>query len=131
MFAAQWRSSDSTLEYCLARHPPPLLKSKSRKGCDVLPAGDGIPLQILKNYQWEAQSVRLQPGDILVAYTDGITEALSPAGVQFGLRRLRDIVANGSHSPMALLEEIKHAVSKHVEGRRFHDDQTIIVAEFD
>lgn len=131
MFAAQWRSSDSTLEYCLAGHPPPLLKSKSGKGCDVLPAGDGIPLQILKNYQWEVQSVRLQPGDILVAYTDGITEALSPAGVQFGLRRLRGIVANGSHSPTALLAEIKHAVSKHVEGRRFHDDQTIIVAEFD
>ena len=130
MFAAEWRASENILEYCLAGHPPPLLKSSDEKQCKLLPVGDGIPLQILRNYQWESQSVRVQTGDILVAYTDGITEALSPSGTQFGLRALIEIVTNGSDVPATLLEEIIQALSAHAEGRRFHDDQTIVIAKF-
>lgn len=131
MFAAEWHAASFELTYCLAGHPPPILKKAETGECFTIEPGDGIPLQILRDFQWTKLTMSLASGDILVAYSDGVTEALSPAGVQFGIERLTNLVANGPNDPVLLLDEIKLALNRHVEDRPFHDDQTIVIAKFD
>ena len=72
----------------------------------------------------------MNPGDVLVAYSDGITEALSPAGVQFGHLRLLEIVESGPDDPHQLLQQILGELTRHAESRTFHDDQTIVIAKY-
>ena len=129
MFASELNTLDGTLRYCLAGHPPPILKSPSRNRCDFIPAGDGIPLQILRDYEWDELELQMLPGDTMVAYSDGIIEALSPAGVQFGQSRLLKLIESGSDNPQDLLCEILESLDRHAEQRTFHDDQTLVIAK--
>ena len=130
MFASELDILSGTLRYCLAGHPPPIRKSPSSGLCEFIPAGEGIPLQILRDYEWQELHLQMQPGDTLVVYSDGITEALSPAGVQFGQSNLLSLVESGSDNPQTLLAEILDELNRHAEHRPFHDDQTLVIAKW-
>lgn len=130
MFAANWLPARGVLRYALAGHPPPLLRRGAANTVAPLHAGDGIPLQVLREFRWEETELTLGRGDLLLAYTDGVTEALSPAGVQFGVRRLRAVLAGAPPQPDAVLANVVAALDEHAAGRPFHDDQTLLVAQF-
>ena len=129
MFASELNLSTGRMRYCLAGHPPPILKTADNASCEVIPSGDGIPLQIIREYRWHSLSLELAPGDLFVAYSDGVTETLSPGGVQFGIGKLIDVIETGSSEPQTLLDEILSALDNHAEGRPYHDDQTIVIAK--
>ncbi|MEM7469617.1 MAG: PP2C family protein-serine/threonine phosphatase [Pseudomonadota bacterium] len=129
MFASELNLSSGLLRYSLAGHPPPIVKSSKRGFCGPIDSGEGIPLQILREYSWRDQTIELGMGDLLVVYSDGILEALSPAGVQFGQQTLNKIIANGSNEPRILLDQILSALDQHADNRAYHDDQTIVVAK--
>ncbi|MFG2622775.1 PP2C family protein-serine/threonine phosphatase [Streptomyces sp. NPDC048507] len=78
------------------------------------------------------QHVRLQPGDRVLIYSDGVTEARSPDGAFFGEQRLADTViratASGDTAPEALRRLIQHLLT-HQE-QRLRDDATILMAEW-
>ena len=78
-----------TFRYCNAGHNPPILLKA--EGTTTL-GRTGLPLGILEDTEWERGTVRLAPGDALVLYTDGVTEAQARDGVLFGQDRLLEVI---------------------------------------
>ena len=73
------------------------------------------------------QEVQLQPGDMLLAYTDGVTEARNPKGNLFGEKRLMSLIAELPYdSAAALLGAIETAVNEHTAGADPSDDITML-----
>jgi sigma-B regulation protein RsbU (phosphoserine phosphatase) len=105
------------LTYCNAGHLPPYLLA-AENGRQAQPLSPtGMVLGVEKGESWGQASVELRPGDVLVLYTDGITDALDERGAFFDEHRLLDVVrANRGRSA----QEIKAAVLEAV--RQFTDD---------
>jgi len=93
----------------------------------TLGEGDQIPLGVLRDYEYRNNEVLLQPGDLLVLYTDGITEARDRHQRMFGVERLRDLVAAGPESAQALCDSVIAELVAHQGGPIGDDDQTLIV----
>jgi sigma-B regulation protein RsbU (phosphoserine phosphatase) len=79
---------------------------------------------------YEQETIQLQSGDTLVVYTDGVTEALNPAGVEFGEEKLRSIASESPQLPAReLAEEIIATVVRWQAQAAQHDDITLIVVK--
>jgi sigma-B regulation protein RsbU (phosphoserine phosphatase) len=91
LFFAQLDPASGELAYVNAGHNPPLL---CRAGQEELTALErtGLPLGLFEFTDFEARGARLDPGDFLVLYTDGVTEALDAQGREFGDERLRRVL---------------------------------------
>ncbi len=87
MWYAIWNPADGTLRYSSAGHNPPFVLRSEGQEVQILKL-KGIALGVLPDIHLESGTLTLAPGDMLVLYTDGITEAQSMAGVQFSLSRL-------------------------------------------
>jgi sigma-B regulation protein RsbU (phosphoserine phosphatase) len=71
--------------------------------------------------------IALEPGDQLLLYTDGVTEAMDPQKRQFGLNRLQAFLAEHGHrSPAELIDSLKGDLARHVQSADPHDDITLI-----
>jgi sigma-B regulation protein RsbU (phosphoserine phosphatase) len=78
---------------------------------------------------YEQETIKLQSGDVLVVYTDGVTEALNPAGVEFGEEQLQSIVVESLR--LSARESAERIIAKVLEWQGQapqHDDITLIVA---
>jgi len=127
-FYAQFDVASHTLSYVNAGHNPPLI---FRKGCDVIRLDTGGPVVgLLPSFPYQQASIRLQPGDVLVAFTDGISEAMNGEDQEWGEDRLiacvRECVES---SAVDLMHRIIAAADAFVAGAKQHDDMTIIVAK--
>jgi sigma-B regulation protein RsbU (phosphoserine phosphatase) len=112
-------------EFCNAGHLPPLLFNRSGS-FQKLTAG-GLVLGMFENAEYAASRVRLAAGDRLILFTDGITEAFSPSGEEYGEERLA--AAASDHRTLSaqalnslLLEEVRAFCHD-----AFHDDATLLV----
>jgi phosphoserine phosphatase RsbU/P len=77
---------------------------------------------------YEQETIQLQRGDILVAYTDGVTEALNLAGEEFGEDRLQDTIARTSHLNVEQVRELLvREIEEWCEGAPQHDDLTFLI----
>jgi phosphoserine phosphatase RsbU/P len=125
VFAVVSRPDRNELEYVSAGHPPALL----RRGNLLQRLGeDGeIPLGIDRTHRYSNSTCPFGPGDILVAYTDGIPEARDPAGTPFGLERIERIVALSPAEPTAILDALRRALFAHQQCEVGSDDQSLIV----
>ena len=89
--------------------------------------GNGLPLGLFPVAEYEREEVTLSPGDLVVLYTDGITEAASETEEEFGLDRLEKVVQTYRREPLvALAVAIETAVEVFAEERRFADDRTLV-----
>ena len=114
------------VRYSNAGHDPPLLFS-ANNGTARLSAG-GLVLGFLERVEYEEEVVRLDPGDILVMYSDGVTDAEDDHGRPFGEQRLCDVVREHSAEPAArAVESILAAVRAHGGGHGQPDDMTVVV----
>jgi sigma-B regulation protein RsbU (phosphoserine phosphatase) len=96
---------------------------------ELLDAG-GPVIGLFEHFTYEQASVPVARGDVLVAFTDGVTEALNPEGEEFGEARLRQLVAAGAHLPAAALHaHIVAEVSAFCRDAPQHDDLTLVVAK--
>ncbi|MEV4705268.1 PP2C family protein-serine/threonine phosphatase [Actinoplanes sp. NPDC049316] len=118
------------LRYLNAGHPPPLVMREGRI-VETLTAGRRMPLGI-PDPQAAYGEVTLRPGDRLVLYTDGVTEARDAAGEQFGTRRLAELTERHSATGVPLpegLRRLAHAVLGHQDGPAA-DDLTLLLVEW-
>jgi sigma-B regulation protein RsbU (phosphoserine phosphatase) len=77
---------------------------------------------------YESASVELQSGDLLVAFTDGVTEALNPAGDEFGEERLKDLLRSVRGAPADdVTAHLAAAMKAWIGGAEQHDDLTFVV----
>jgi phosphoserine phosphatase RsbU/P len=126
VFLACFDPSTRTLTYCNAGHNPPLVLSGADGNLSWLqPSGPAIGL--VEEYHIEARTVALQPGDLLLLYTDGVTEAANPAGEEFGRDRLARVVQeNRSRSVEDLVRAVRRSLHDFAAGRPLDDDTTIV-----
>jgi sigma-B regulation protein RsbU (phosphoserine phosphatase) len=112
------------VEVCNAGHNPPLLMQGSRIECMD---ATGLPLGIFCEESFSVNSVRLDPGDTILIYTDGLTEALDAAGSQYGEDRLCEIAgARYRLSPGELISAIVEDLNRFRSGAEKSDDLTIM-----
>jgi len=114
------------LTYANAGHPAPLVLRAGESRCIPLRA-EGILLGIQKDARFDQVELRMNAGDVVVFYTDGITETCNAAGDFFGVGGLEEvIVSNGQMEPEPLIDAVLAALERFAAGRPFDDDCTIV-----
>lgn len=88
VFYATFDPETGALAYASAGHPPPYLMRSGGDGESERLSRTGVPLGILEGQVWGRRNAELSPGDVLVLYTDGITDAQDARGTFFGAARL-------------------------------------------
>lgn len=87
----------------------------------------GPPIAVVKDYPYEAETHRLEPGDMIVLVTDGVTEAMSPQGTFYEEENTIDFIRKQTYSPSEMGKQLLLDVRKHANGRAQNDDITIMV----
>ncbi|MBT1076955.1 SpoIIE family protein phosphatase [Geobacter grbiciae] len=122
MFYASYRPTSGILTYASAGHNPPLLYRRAEGRCLELDA-DGLILGVKPQVTFEEREVRLAPGDILLLYTDGITESDNGSGELFGIGRLSALLASlHGEEPEAVIEAVLSELAAFTGGRPPADD---------
>lgn len=113
------------LIYSNAGHNPPLLV-RAAGGFETL-GGGGVILGILPKAAYSDARAQLDPGDVLVLFSDGVTEASDPAGDEFGEARLAELVASLRDQPASeIVEAVNDAVTAFTQGAPAADDITVV-----
>lgn len=121
-------SKDGKLLYCNAGHNPPLLVRKDR--VERLEKG-GLILGLFEHATFEEDTVSIEAGDILITFSDGVTEAMSASGEEYGEERLLECVQkNRAQSTSDLLDSILASVKAFAIGAVQSDDVTALVVRY-
>src|SRR4051794_599179 len=117
------------LSYVNAAHCPPIIVRAGGERVEL--AATGMPVGMLEAAEFEVGECNLEPGDKLVIYSDGVTEAQNNAAQFFGKKRLREAVS-GRHgqSCRVVHDAIQNAVTAFTEGAPQSDDITVVVLEY-
>lgn len=126
-FYGQYDPVDGTLNYANAGHPPPLLVRQGGR-TEWLGRADGPALGVVEEARYTERAVTLEPGDLLVVFTDGVSEAFDAQGQEFGLPRVADLFG---HTPgtgaREAVELMQAAVARFAQGVEQADDITCVV----
>ncbi len=115
------------LAYCNAGHNPPLMARAD--GTVVRLEGGGPVLGILRGLSYQERSCVMEVGDLLLLYSDGVTEAQSPSGEEFGEERLEEILRESRGDGVeAILAIVLEAVRSWTAGQPPTDDITLVAA---
>jgi len=119
-----------TLRFAMAGHPPPRLLLSGSDGWRrrVLDMADGLPLGLDRHERYGESQVALAQGDLLVLYTDGVTDLESPEGKPFGLSGLDHALALTDPSSDKIMDKVVRALRHHAAGRVQRDDLTLVLA---
>ena len=124
-FFAVLDAESRMLCYSNAGHNPPILVRDDGSVVE-LRVGGGV-LGLFSDWTYEQSQVKLESGDRLVLYTDGITEVESPENEEFGTDRVKEIVVrNRTASAEQIQRNLMQAVSDHCH-EKFQDDATVVV----
>ncbi len=128
-FYAQYDPVARQLSYVNAGHNPPLLFRRCRDGWQVQRLAEGgTVVGLLPDSSYEQASVTLVPGDVLVAYTDGVSEAMNCENEEWGEERMMDAVKScAEQCASAMIQSIMRAADEFAAGAAQHDDMTLIV----
>jgi len=120
---------EGRLEFVNAGHPSPLLV---RAGAVDEPFTEGgFPVGLIPDASYFASCVILRPGDTLVLYSDGVTEAMDPDDQMFGVSRLRELLLGQHDAPLeALQRTILDSVRAFSRGADQADDITLLLARY-
>src|SRR5215472_1556579 len=125
MCFATWQKARQTLRLANAGQTQPLLWKDGRVEQVQL---TGFPIGIFDDATYEEWNVRLKCGDILVFFSDGLTEASNREGKFFGTRRLMDVLAaNTDMNSSELADRMLSAVQDFTQGGAITDDRTLVV----
>ncbi|MDV4341786.1 SpoIIE family protein phosphatase [Methanoculleus sp. YWC-01] len=127
LFYAAADPANKTLTYVNAGHNPPLL-FRSGGGRPVRLKGTGIILGVMPEAEYGEETVALESGDLLLLYTDGITEAINPDEEQFGEERLIETVTGSLDRPSTeIVDRVRDAVMEFSGDEPQFDDLTLMV----
>jgi sigma-B regulation protein RsbU (phosphoserine phosphatase) len=117
------------LTYACAGHNPPRLKRCFDGTIDSIDGVSGLPLGVMPGEIYEQKTRVLIPGDQLVLYTDGITEATNAKGEMFGLEKLDQVLENCHLTADGLIEEVLSQLDAFTAGQPPADDRTLLIAK--
>jgi DNA-binding GntR family transcriptional regulator len=129
LFYAEYEPSSRRLQYVNAGHNPPIIVRPRTQCCELFHLrAQAVPIGMYAEVQFEATQFQLAKDDILVAYTDGITEAANPSGQLWGVERLESLLRSCSRmAPRELVERILAEVSDFANDEPQRDDVTLVV----
>ena len=118
-----------TLDYSNAAHHPAVLYKRETGTVERIDT-EGLPIGLERGTAYGRQTVPLAPGDTVLLFTDGITEALNEKREQFGDERLLDAFKeNATNKADDIVNAIRQQVTKFIGGAKQHDDQTVLVLQ--
>ncbi|MCP4898830.1 MAG: SpoIIE family protein phosphatase [bacterium] len=130
VFLAALEPDSGKLTYVNAGHVPGLVR-RVDGDVDALPSR-GFPIGLMPEASYEQSSTRLEPGETLILYTDGFTEAENPGEVEFGVDRFSELCSrHGQHEPDRFAHLIEDALDSHVGSGSYVDDRTILIVRRD
>ncbi|MCS7047084.1 MAG: SpoIIE family protein phosphatase, partial [Gemmataceae bacterium] len=111
-----------------AGHFPPLVY---RKATDTFEDGmarelAGFPLGVAEGIPYESATVSLAPGDCIIMFTDGVTEAQNKAAAEFGMTGVLEALKPAAKNPRSMVDALLNAVKEFAKGCKQHDDITIV-----
>jgi sigma-B regulation protein RsbU (phosphoserine phosphatase) len=132
LFLSSFDSATHTFTYCNAGHNPPLVfRSGESQGETVRwlwPTGAAIAL--IEESEFREEKIRLEPGDVLLLYTDGVTEAMNEKGEEFGREKLAEVVRHeASSSAKDLIQRIRQELAEFTGRQSLADDATIVACK--
>jgi len=135
MFVTIWlgilQLSSGRMKFINAGHNPPFIK-KGEDSFQLLQTPPDLVLAAMGDTQYRCREVRLDDGDILFLYTDGITEATDKQGHFFGTKRLLSFMdANAGLPPKQLLPALRACIEEYSDGAQQYDDITILALRYD
>jgi phosphoserine phosphatase RsbU/P len=121
--------NDGHLEFINAGHPSPFL---IRRGAAEEAFTEGsFPVGLVPEAEYTAARLKLEPGDTLVLFTDGVTEAMDPEEELFGMARLRQVLTGQMECPLEQLQKcVLEAVENFTRGARQADDLTLLIVRY-
>ena len=131
-FMGAFDASTRTLTFCNAGHQPPLVLHKTNSKTESLemlrPTGAAIGL--VEEAEFAEKTIDLEKDDLLVLYTDGVTETVNPQNQEFGRERLIKLTQQAYNTPVkALVQEIRQGLEQFSEGNPLADDTTIVICK--
>jgi serine phosphatase RsbU (regulator of sigma subunit) len=127
LFYLQYDITYQQLSFANAGHPPPLLLGSFQTECRELDA-EGLILGVNKNVVFEEKTITLTHGDLILLYTDGLTEAENAEGEFFGLQRVSEIlIQHSQQSPQVIIEILLEQLKQFRRSASFNDDITLMV----
>ena len=129
LFYAEYEPATRMLQYVNAGHNPPIILRPQMESCELFHLrAQAVPIGMFVDTQFAATKFQLAKDDILVAYTDGITEAANASGELWGLERLERLLRSCNRmAPNEIVERILAEVSEFANGEPQHDDVTLVV----
>ena len=89
----------------------------------------GYPLGVRRDRRYRAEEVAIEPGDLLLLVTDGLVEAVDPAGEPLGFERFSEVVQSCEPTAEGVLEALARALEQHLDGLSPQDDVTLLALE--
>jgi phosphoserine phosphatase RsbU/P len=124
MFVGVLNLKNGNLTYINAGHEPPVILTAAGEIVMLRPTGPAVGL--LPKMNFISRQVQLDPDDILIAFTDGVTEATSPAEEILGRKRLHSILSKKYASAAEVINHIKHLTFEHLGQAPQNDDITLL-----
>jgi serine phosphatase RsbU (regulator of sigma subunit) len=124
MLAVQPGSSELTMVN--AGHPPPLLRSADGTITSLGIKSSGLPLGIEPAWTYEPSQFELSPGDTLLLFTDGVTDAVDPGRHCFGLERLKESFRRAGTDPESIIDAVVGDIEQFSAGAPRADDLCLI-----
>jgi serine phosphatase RsbU (regulator of sigma subunit) len=109
-----------------AGHMPPIVRDDSGKVRDVGDEAVGLPLGIVEGMDYDQHQFTLQPGELVVLYTDGINEAMNIEDEEYTIPRLKIMLGRPANSIEALGETVVADVRRHIGARAQYDDMCLV-----
>ena len=129
MFYGQLNLQTGELTYVNAGHNPPIHVAPSQSIPTSWLARTGVPLGIEEDSTYTQESVLLKPGEFIVLYTDGVTEAMDPNDNLFGVDRLQGVLMENQDRPAPeIAAALEQAIDQFTGPIAPHDDITIVIA---
>ncbi len=126
MFIGHYHPATRSLVYANAGHAPVIYRPVHEQA--RLIHADGAPVGLLDENSWINRKLTLNPGDLLLVGTDGITEARNVQGVMFGYERLLALVDQlADHSVRTIADELFTVLHRFAPNRHYDDDQTMVL----
>ena len=128
LFLAELDPQSGIIKYINAGHNPPIIGRTD--GSILQLASGGFPLGIMPGAEFEVGETKLVPGEALVIYSDGVSEANNIRDEEFGLDRLEDVVGrNLASSAAGLRDKVESALSAFTQTAPANDDITLVIVK--
>ena len=125
LLVIRWEASTRMLTMANAGATTPLI---CRKGKIIKPKAEGVPIGLLDTRDYDEVQIPMHAGDVIVLYSDGVSDGNNTDGDEFGVKRISNVMTHSSaKAPKEIVDAIFADLDTFTEGTEQFDDQTLLV----